>query len=48
MLETAALLLYSAADVRGILFAIGLCLACIPFALIARRGRIKVGDIAGP
>ena len=45
--EIVALLLYSAADVTGILFAIGLCLACIPFALVARRGRIRLGDIAG-
>lgn len=46
ILEGTALVLYSAADVTGILFAIGLCLACIPFALIARHGRIKLGDIA--
>ncbi|HWA29488.1 MAG TPA: APC family permease [Rhizomicrobium sp.] len=44
-LETAALVLYSAADVVGIVFAIGLCVACVPFALIARRGRIKLGDL---
>ena len=48
VLEGAALLLYSAADTTGILFAIGLCLACVPFALIARRGRIRLGDIAEP
>ena len=46
ILETTTLILYSAADTTGILFAIGLCLACIPFALIARRGRIRLGDIA--
>jgi APA family basic amino acid/polyamine antiporter len=48
ILETVTLVLYSAADTTGILFAIGLCLACIPFALIARRGRIRLGDIAKP
>jgi APA family basic amino acid/polyamine antiporter len=46
VLELAALILYSAADTLGISFAIGLCLACVPFALIARRGRIRLGDIA--
>jgi amino acid transporter len=46
LLEGTALALYSAADVTGILFAVGLCLACVPFALIARHGRIKLGDIA--
>jgi APA family basic amino acid/polyamine antiporter len=46
VLETVTLVLYSAADTTGILFAIGLCLACVPFALIARRGRIRLGDIA--
>lgn len=45
ILDTVTLLLYSAADTTGILFAIGLCLACIPFALIARRGRIRLGDL---
>jgi len=48
VLEGGALLLYSAADTTGILFAIGLCLACVPFALIARHGRIRLGDIAEP
>jgi APA family basic amino acid/polyamine antiporter len=48
VLEGSALLLYSAADTTGILFAIGLCLACVPFALIARHGRIRLGDIAEP
>lgn len=47
VLEGTALVLYSAADVTGIAFAIGLCLACVPFAWIARRGRIRMGDIAG-
>jgi APA family basic amino acid/polyamine antiporter len=47
VLEAAALVLYSAADVTGILFALGLCLACVPFAWIARRGRIRMGDLAG-
>jgi APA family basic amino acid/polyamine antiporter len=47
VLEGTALVLYSAADVMGILFAAGLCLACVPFAWIARRGRIRMGDIAG-
>ena len=46
LLEVTALVLYSAADTLGIRFAIGLCLACVPFALIARRGRIRLGDIA--
>jgi APA family basic amino acid/polyamine antiporter len=45
-LEVTALVLYSAADNVGIAFAIGLCLACVPFAWIARRGRIRLGDIA--
>lgn len=44
LLEGAALVLYSAADTTGILFAIGLCGACIPFALIARHGRIKLAE----
>ena len=48
VLEGSALLLYSAADTTGSLFAIGLCLACVPFALIARHGRIRLGDIAEP
>jgi APA family basic amino acid/polyamine antiporter len=46
VLEATTLALYSAADTTGILFAIGLCLACVPFALVARRGRIRLGDIA--
>ena len=46
VLEATTLVLYSAADTTGILFAIGLCLACVPFALVARRGRIRLGDIA--
>lgn len=47
VLETSVLLLYSAADTLGIEFAIGLGLACIPFALVARRGRIRLGKVAG-
>ncbi|HEY2033285.1 MAG TPA: APC family permease [Rhizomicrobium sp.] len=48
VLEATTLVLYSAADTTGILFAIGLCLACVPFALVARHGRIRLGDIAKP
>jgi amino acid transporter len=44
LLELAALVLYSAADRLGIEFAVGLCLACIPFALIARRGRVRLPE----
>ena len=42
--EATALGLYSWADKLGIAFAIGLGVACIPFAFIARRGRIKLAD----
>ncbi|HEY8949861.1 MAG TPA: APC family permease [Rhizomicrobium sp.] len=48
LLELTALILYSAADTLGISFAIGLCLACVPLAWVARRGRIRLGDIARP
>jgi APA family basic amino acid/polyamine antiporter len=44
VLETAALVLYSAVDRVGLLFAVGLSLACIPFALVARHGRIKLPE----
>jgi APA family basic amino acid/polyamine antiporter len=39
-IEIVFLVLYSATDTLGILFAAGLSLACVPFALIARHGRI--------
>ncbi|HEV2651904.1 MAG TPA: APC family permease [Rhizomicrobium sp.] len=39
ILQLVLLLLFSISDVRGILFAVGLSLACIPLALIARRGK---------
>jgi amino acid transporter len=38
-IEVVFLILYSWTDTVGILFAIGLSIACIPFALIARRAR---------
>ena len=44
VLEVGALVLYSAADRVGIVFAVALSLACIPFALIARRGRIRLPE----
>ena len=39
VIEIVFLILYSATDRLGILFAIGLAIACVPFALIARRAR---------
>jgi len=38
-IEVVFLILYSATDTWGILFAIGLAVACVPFAIIARRHR---------
>jgi APA family basic amino acid/polyamine antiporter len=39
VIEVVFLILYSWTDTLGILFAIGLSIACIPFAIIARRAR---------
>ena len=36
--------LVAASDRVGVLFALGLSLACIPFALIARRGRVRLPE----
>lgn len=44
VLEAGALVLYSAADRAGLAFAAGLSLACIPFALIARRGKVRLPE----
>jgi APA family basic amino acid/polyamine antiporter len=41
VIEVVFLILYSATDTLGILFAIGLSIVCVPFALIARRGRLR-------
>ncbi|HVU22225.1 MAG TPA: APC family permease [Rhizomicrobium sp.] len=41
IIEVVFMVLYSWTDTVGILFAIGLAIACIPFALIARHGKIR-------
>jgi amino acid transporter len=41
VMQLALFALVAASDRVGVLFAVGLSLACIPFALIARRGRIR-------
>jgi APA family basic amino acid/polyamine antiporter len=41
VIEVVFLILYSWTDRIGILFAIGLSIACVPFALIARHGKIR-------
>lgn len=40
-IEIVFMILYSWTDTLGILFAIGLAVACIPFALIARHGKLR-------
>jgi APA family basic amino acid/polyamine antiporter len=44
VLQLALFGLVAASDRVGVLFAIGLSLACIPFALIARRGRVRLPE----
>lgn len=44
ILQLALFGLVATTDRVGVLFAIGLSLACIPFALIARRGRVKLPE----
>jgi amino acid transporter len=41
IIEVVFMVLYSWTDTVGILFAIGLAIACIPFALIARHGKMR-------
>ncbi len=41
IIEVVFLILYSWTDTLGILFAIGLSIACVPFALIARHGKLQ-------
>ena len=48
VMQLVMLVLFSFSQWIGVVFALALSLACIPFALIARRGRIRLGDIAGP
>jgi APA family basic amino acid/polyamine antiporter len=42
VMQVALLLLFSISDLRGILFAVVLSLACVPLALLARRRRPAV------
>jgi APA family basic amino acid/polyamine antiporter len=44
VLQLALFVLVAMSDRVGVLFALGLSLACIPFALIARRGRVRLPE----
>jgi APA family basic amino acid/polyamine antiporter len=44
VLQLAIFALVAVSDRLGVLFALGLSLACIPFALIARHGRIRLPE----
>jgi APA family basic amino acid/polyamine antiporter len=44
VMQLAIFALVAASDRVGVLFALGLSLACIPFALIARHGRIRLPE----
>jgi APA family basic amino acid/polyamine antiporter len=44
VLQLALFALVAISDRVGVLFAVGLSVACVPFALIARRGRVKLPE----
>jgi APA family basic amino acid/polyamine antiporter len=44
VLQLAIFALVAVSDRIGVMFAVGLSLACIPFALIARRGRVRLPE----